>query len=53
MLSTPNKDISCIIAILSSVALKNGYRPDNILKNIIPVLQISTAIHKLNKIMKF
>ena len=34
-----------MIAMLSSVALKKGYLPLSILKNMIPVLQISTAFH--------
>jgi hypothetical protein len=47
-LSAPNKEISCMIAILSSVALKKGYLPLRMLKNMIPVLQMSTAFNFQN-----
>ncbi len=37
-----------MIAILSSVALKKGYLPLRMLKNMIPVLQMSTAFNFQN-----
>ena len=42
-LSEPNKAIIWAKAVISSLALKNGYRPDNIDKKITPADQISTA----------